>query len=90
MKIFKEVMSYVIIIAVVLLFKFFIISPIRVSGDSMKPTLHNGEFMLLNEIGYRLNGVKRFDIVVINTKDEIIIKAEKIRLASHLSYKYLL
>ena len=74
MKIFKEIMSYVIIIAVVLLFKFFIISPIRVSGDSMKPTLHNGEFMILNEIGYRLNGVKRFDIVVINTKDEIIIK----------------
>ncbi|MBP5684628.1 MAG: signal peptidase I [Bacilli bacterium] len=74
MKIVKEVMSYVIIIAVVLLIKFFIISPIRVSGDSMKPTLHNGEFMLLNEIGYRLNGADRFDIVVINTKDDIIIK----------------
>ena len=73
MKVFKEIMSYVIIIAAVLLFKHFIISPIRVSGDSMNPTLFNGEIMLLNEIGYRLNGVDRFDIVVVNT-DDVIIK----------------
>ena len=40
----------------------------------MNPTLRNGDIMLLNEIGYRLNGVDRFDIVVIDTDDDVIIK----------------
>ena len=73
-KYIKEVLSYVIIIVLVLLFKHYIISPIRVDGDSMNPTLENGDIMLLNEIGYRTNGVKRFDIVVIDTEDDVIIK----------------
>jgi len=70
----KELLPYVLIIIFVLLFKHFIISPIRVDGDSMNPTLKNGDIMLLNEIGYRINGVKRFDIVVINTDKDVIIK----------------
>ena len=73
-KYIKEILSYVLIIVFVLLFKFFIISPIRVDGDSMNPTLKNGDIMLLNEIGYNINGVKRFDIVVINTDKDVIIK----------------
>lgn len=70
----KEVLSYALIIALVLLFKHYIISPIRVDGDSMNPTLKNGDIMLLNEIGYKRNGVDRFDIVVIDTEDDVIIK----------------
>lgn len=73
-KVVKEILSYVFIIVIVLLFKHYIISPIRVDGDSMNPTLRNGDIMLLNEIGYRLNGVDRFDIVVIDTDDDVIIK----------------
>ncbi len=70
----KEVLSYVLIIVLVLLFKHYIISPIRVDGDSMNPTLKNGDIMLLNEIGYKRGGVDRFDIVVIDTEDDVIIK----------------
>ena len=73
-KYIKEVLSYVIIIVLVLLFKHYIISPIRVDGDSMNPTLKNGDIMLLNEIGYKRGGVDRFDIVVIDTEDDVIIK----------------
>ena len=40
----------------------------------MNPTLRNGDIMLLNEIGYRLNGVDRFDIVVIDTEEDVIVK----------------
>ena len=40
----------------------------------MVPTLSDGYIMFLNEIGYHLNGVKRFDIVVVNTDNEKIIK----------------
>lgn len=70
----KDLIDYVLIIAFVLLFRTFLFSPIRVSGDSMVPTLLNNDIMILNKIGYRLNGLDRFDIVVVNYKNEQIIK----------------
>lgn len=73
-KTIKNVMSYVLIIALALLIKRFVFSPIRVNGTSMYPTLNDGDIMILNEIGYYLNGVKRFDIVVVDTDDDKIIK----------------
>ena len=57
-----------------LLIKFFVFSPIKVNGSSMEPNLKDGDIMILNEIGYYLNGVKRFDIVVVNTDGKKIIK----------------
>ena len=71
---FKEIMSYVIIIIIVLLIKRYVFTPIKVNGDSMNPNLFDGELMILNEIGYHLNGVERFDIVVIEKNGEKIIK----------------
>ncbi len=67
-------MSYVIIIIIALVIKFFIFSPVRVNGTSMTPTLNDGDIMILNEIGYRLNGVNRFDIVVATIDGEKLIK----------------
>ncbi len=40
----------------------------------MFPTLKDGDIMFLNEIGYHINGVKRFDIVVVKTDEDRIIK----------------
>jgi len=74
MKVIKNILSYVIVIIVALLIKEFIFSPIRVDGKSMYPTLKDGDIMILNEIGYHLNGVKRFDIVVVKTQNDRIIK----------------
>lgn len=74
MKILKEIMSYVLIIIVVLLIKKYIFTPIRVNGDSMNPTLLHNDIMILNEFGYYTKGLKRFDIVVVDTKGEKIIK----------------
>ena len=55
-----------------ILFKHYIMSPIRVDGDSMNPTLKNGDIMLLNEIGKK--SIDRFDIVVIDTEEDVIVK----------------
>ena len=71
---FKGILSYVIIIVVVLLIKEFIITPIRVNGDSMNETLMNNDIMLLDKISYRFTDIKRFDIVVIKKDKEYIIK----------------
>ena len=37
-------------------------------------TLHNGDVMILDKIGMKLGGIKRFDIVVIQTGKTKIIK----------------
>ena len=71
---FKELLPYVIIIAGVIIIKVYIVSPIRVNGESMDSTLKDGDIMLLNEIGYRVGDIERFDIVVIHRGDEYIIK----------------
>ena len=73
-RIFKEAIPFVIIIAIVLLFKQFVATPIQVNGDSMYPTLKNGDLMLLNKLGYNFGSINRFDIVVVDKGDTYIIK----------------
>lgn len=70
----KDIIEYIIIIVAVLLFRHFLYSPIRVTGDSMVPTLNDGDIMILDKIGYKINGLDRFDIVVVDYKGEKIIK----------------
>lgn len=71
-KYIKEFVPYIVIILIVVLLRTFIITPVRVSGDSMVPTLTDGEIMLL----YKLSDIKRNDIVVVKTSgaDGYIIK----------------
>lgn len=88
----KEISVYVIIIVVIVLLKIYVVSPIRVNGTSMDPTLKNGDIMILNKIGYRITKIKRFDIVVIKYKDELLIKrviglpGEKIKYENNTLY----
>lgn len=73
-KIGKELLPYIIIIIVVLMIKAYIFTPIVVNGPSMMNTLHDKDIMILDKIGMRLNGIDRFDIVVIQTQNSKIIK----------------
>lgn len=72
MKVIKEVIPYVVIVVVVVLIRTFIITPVRVDGDSMKNTLKNGDILLL----YKLSNIDRFDIIVLDEEkdNEKIIK----------------
>ncbi|NLD78748.1 MAG: signal peptidase I [Mollicutes bacterium] len=70
----KSIVFYLAIIIFVILLRIFIITPIIVDGDSMKPTLHNNDVMILNKIGYSLNGLNRFDIIAIKREEEHLIK----------------
>ena len=73
-KVIKEIVPFIAIIIVVLLIKQFIVMPIQVNGDSMYPTLKDGDLMLLNKIGYSFGSINRFDIVVIDNDKSYIIK----------------
>ncbi len=71
MKIFKELVPYIIIVLVVVLIRSFIITPVRVNGDSMNENLQDGEILLLEKYD---KDFERFDIVVLNYNNEKLVK----------------
>lgn len=86
-KMLKELLPYVVIIIVVVLIRSFIITPVIVSGDSMKPNLHDGELLLVRKVNYNSKTIKRFDVVVIASEDDEIIKRIIGLPGEHVSYK---
>ncbi len=70
-KIIKELYPYFIIIIVVVLFRTFIATPVRVDGSSMVDTLHNNEILILNKLD---KTYERFDIVVIKYGKSKLVK----------------
>ena len=54
--IIKELLPYVLILGGVILIRTFIVTPVIVSGDSMKPNLHNGDLLLERKEILRSNG----------------------------------
>lgn len=67
----KEVLSYVAIILVVILIRTFIVTPVKVDGLSMYPTLNNKEILLLKKFD---KSIDRFDIVVIKYNNSKLVK----------------
>ncbi len=67
---FKEIFDYLISIGVALGVLFLLYTyvgyPFTISGDSMYPTLHDGDKMIMS----KLNTIDRFDIVVVDSPDE--------------------
>ncbi len=72
MKFLKSLVPYIIIIVIVVFIRTFIITPVKVNGSSMYPTLEGDEIMLLNKLG----SIDRFDIVVLKLDgdDDNLIK----------------
>lgn len=53
----------------------------------MVPTLEDGDIMILDKIGYTLNGLERFDVVVVDYEGEKIIKRVIGLPGDHIEYK---
>ena len=69
----KEYIPYIFIIIAVILIRTFLVTPIRVNGTSMYPTLKQNDLMILNKIGLK-SGINRWDIVVVKEDNKYIIK----------------
>lgn len=73
-KIFKGILDWVIYIGIIFLFTYLIITYVgvrtRVSGQSMQPTLHDGDNLLVDKLTYRFREPKRYEIVVFPYKYE--------------------
>lgn len=50
--------------------RFFLFTPIVVDGESMMPTLNNGDRMVVNKIGYMVGKPDRYDIVVFHAPEQ--------------------
>lgn len=62
---FVEILQIMIIAAVIIIpVRFLLIKPFIVRGASMEPNFHNDEYLIIDEISYRLGDVKRGQVVV--------------------------
>jgi len=48
--------------------------PLKISGHSMEPTLHNDETYLLDQFYWKSSGLRRMDIVVVRHGEEYWVK----------------
>ena len=67
-KVLKEILSTGIYLLVVLAITYLIIAYVgqrtEVNGNSMQPTLNDGDNLIVDKISYRLRDPERFDIIV--------------------------
>ena len=75
MKFLKSIFPYLVILLIVILIRSFLITPIKVNGQSMYDTLDGDEIMLL----FRVGEINRYDMVVADLivdghKDDTLIK----------------
>ncbi|HYC79445.1 MAG TPA: signal peptidase I [Candidatus Binatia bacterium] len=55
----------IIALAIILPIRYFVFQPFIVSGSSMEPNYSNGQYLIIDEISYRLNDPQRGDVVVL-------------------------
>jgi signal peptidase I len=69
---FKKILSFtwelvkvvVISLAIIIPVRYFLIQPFYVKGASMEPNFHDHEYLIIDEISYRFEPIKRGDIIV--------------------------
>ncbi len=67
----KDTSSFILIIILIILIRTYVITPAVINGDSMEPTLSNGDIVLL----YKSNkNIERFDVIVHNYEDNRLVK----------------
>jgi len=75
-EVWETIRFIIIALLIVLPIRLFIAQPFIVSGASMDPTFENGQYLIVDEISYRLNGPSRGDVVIFknpkNTKQYFI------------------
>lgn len=89
----KDSAKVIIALAVILFLMLYVVSITQVVGNSMYPTLQNGEVLIINKAKYRFSNVKREDIISLKYADtKYLIKrviglpGEKVRIQDNVLY----
>lgn len=83
----KMLYPYVIVILLVVLVRSFLVTPALVDGSSMVPTLNDNNVIMLNKLDYKLNEIKRFDVVVVKYNNKKLVKRVIGLPGEHVEYK---
>ena len=68
-ELWEWIKALLIAFGIAVIIRYFLFTPIVVDGDSMMPTLVDGDRMIVNKIGYTIGEPKRFDIVVFHAPE---------------------
>lgn len=71
---FKELIGYIILFLVIAFIFAFVVAFHPISGNSMSPTLEEGEVVLVSKLSYKLKNVERNDIIVLKKDKKYYIK----------------
>ena len=69
-ELWEWIKALLIAFAVAAFIRFFLFTPIVVDGESMLPTLENGDRMIVNKFKYTIGEPDRFDIVVFHAPEQ--------------------
>lgn len=81
-KLIREIFSWIVVTAIAVLMAFVIVTAfgmqVKVIGDSMEPTIYNGQGVLVDRLIFKLFGAKNGDVVVFlpngNTNSHYYVK----------------
>ncbi|MEI5919505.1 signal peptidase I [Bacillus cereus] len=59
--------SLILTIIIFILLKSYVFVIYSIRGDSMNPTLHRGDYIVISKLAYEFHGIHRFDIVLFNS-----------------------
>lgn len=59
----KDTFKYILFIVVVLFIAIYVVGLQQVVGDSMNPTLNNGDILIIDKLTPKLSNIKRGDII---------------------------
>ncbi|PSL45208.1 type I signal peptidase [Salsuginibacillus halophilus] len=62
--------TFAVVLVIVLLVRMFLFANYVVHGESMMPTIEDGERLIINKVGYEIADPERFDLVVFNATDD--------------------
>lgn len=63
--IFEGVKVVLISLAIILPIRYFLVQPFIVQGASMEPNFHDREYLVINEIEYRLGNPERGEVIIL-------------------------
>lgn len=61
---FDFIQSIVVVMAIMVMLYLFVVSPQEISGASMEPNFHNGQYIMTNKIIYKFRDPVRGDVVI--------------------------
>ncbi len=68
--VFEVIKVVLISLAIILPIRYFLVQPFYVQGASMEPNFYDKEYLIINEIGYRLESPKRGEVVILKDPED--------------------